>query len=166
VELGHILQGQNLQRLPKKYELRNLPMALIKCPECQKQCSDKALKCINCGYPIASIQRAEETSPLEAIYPKIQSIYSGSRVSVKVLPQGKTLKIELNRSGVKILPPAYDILWHKVRQLLNPEILKGYTTLIGTAKFDGDGKTEWSRESSITPDGKVVITAKESILSS
>jgi tRNA(Ile2) C34 agmatinyltransferase TiaS len=27
-------------------------MALIKCPECGKDVSDKADKCINCGYPI------------------------------------------------------------------------------------------------------------------
>lgn len=27
-------------------------MALIKCPECKKEISDKALQCIHCGYPI------------------------------------------------------------------------------------------------------------------
>ncbi len=29
-------------------------MALIKCPECGKEVSDKAQNCPNCGYPIAS----------------------------------------------------------------------------------------------------------------
>ncbi len=29
-------------------------MALIKCPECGKQVSDKAEACPNCGYPVAS----------------------------------------------------------------------------------------------------------------
>jgi len=29
-------------------------MALIKCPECGKQISDKASCCPNCGYPMAS----------------------------------------------------------------------------------------------------------------
>ena len=29
-------------------------MALIKCPECGKQISDKANVCIGCGYPIKS----------------------------------------------------------------------------------------------------------------
>ena len=28
-------------------------MALIKCPECGKEISDKATNCINCGFPIA-----------------------------------------------------------------------------------------------------------------
>ena len=27
-------------------------MALIKCPECEKEVSDKAQTCIHCGYPI------------------------------------------------------------------------------------------------------------------
>ena len=29
-------------------------MALITCPECKKEISDKADKCINCGYPLSS----------------------------------------------------------------------------------------------------------------
>lgn len=32
-------------------------MALIKCPECGKEISDKAAACPNCGYPIASEQK-------------------------------------------------------------------------------------------------------------
>lgn len=31
-------------------------MALIKCPECGKEISDKAKKCIHCGCPIATEQ--------------------------------------------------------------------------------------------------------------
>ena len=29
-------------------------MSLIKCPECQKEISDKAQQCVHCGYPINS----------------------------------------------------------------------------------------------------------------
>ncbi len=32
-------------------------MALIKCPECGKEISDKSSACIHCGYPIANIQQ-------------------------------------------------------------------------------------------------------------
>ena len=28
-------------------------MALIKCPECNKEVSDKAEICVHCGYPIS-----------------------------------------------------------------------------------------------------------------
>ena len=40
-------------------------MALIKCPECGRQVSDKAAACPDCGYPInSSIQsHAESTKP-------------------------------------------------------------------------------------------------------
>ena len=32
-------------------------MSLIKCPECQRQVSDKAVSCPNCGFPISSVVR-------------------------------------------------------------------------------------------------------------
>lgn len=31
-------------------------MALIKCPECGKEISDKATVCINCGYSLESLK--------------------------------------------------------------------------------------------------------------
>ncbi len=40
-------------------------MALIKCPECGKEVSDKAKACPNCGYPVASIKIKKET-PIQA----------------------------------------------------------------------------------------------------
>ena len=36
-------------------------MALIACPECEKQISDKAIACPNCGYPVR--ERQQETAP-------------------------------------------------------------------------------------------------------
>jgi uncharacterized membrane protein YvbJ len=38
-------------------------MSLIECPECKKQISDKALKCPQCGAPIASISSPTSTGP-------------------------------------------------------------------------------------------------------
>ena len=43
-------------------------MALIKCPECGKEISDKASTCINCGFPLSELEnvsRTEKTSSLE-----------------------------------------------------------------------------------------------------
>lgn len=40
-------------------------MALIKCPECGKELSDKAPACINCGYPLANIP-VENTIPQQS----------------------------------------------------------------------------------------------------
>ena len=33
-------------------------MALIKCPECGKEISNKAIACPSCGCPIASLEEA------------------------------------------------------------------------------------------------------------
>ena len=45
-------------------------MALIKCPECGKEISDKASACINCGFPLAAMQTesVEEKNKKEVIY--------------------------------------------------------------------------------------------------
>ena len=44
-------------------------MALIKCPECGKEISDKSSACIHCGYPLANIQQEKpnvtQTQPME-----------------------------------------------------------------------------------------------------
>ena len=32
-------------------------MALIKCPECEKEVSDKAPVCIHCGFPLKKVLR-------------------------------------------------------------------------------------------------------------
>lgn len=37
-------------------------MALIRCPECGKEISDKAEACPNCGYPIAGLGKAKRTT--------------------------------------------------------------------------------------------------------
>lgn len=38
-------------------------MALIKCPECGKEISDKSSVCIHCGYPLANSQQEEPHMP-------------------------------------------------------------------------------------------------------
>lgn len=43
---------------------RGHSMALIKCPECGREISDKAKACIHCGYPIAEIADMQEVAPL------------------------------------------------------------------------------------------------------
>jgi hypothetical protein len=47
--------------------ITNKFMALINCPECNKQISDQAPACIQCGYPLASknLGQQSETNPSE-----------------------------------------------------------------------------------------------------
>ena len=49
-----------LQRDKTKQDRSDL-MALIKCPECGKEISDKSPACIHCGYPVA--KREKTTTP-------------------------------------------------------------------------------------------------------
>ena len=43
-------------------------MALIKCPDCQKDVSDKADKCPYCGYPIISLSSNNTLSPASSTF--------------------------------------------------------------------------------------------------
>lgn len=49
-------------------------MALIKCPECGKEVSDKASACINCGYPIQDTNQAVE-NPIVALFDEYAATY-------------------------------------------------------------------------------------------
>ena len=51
-------------------------MALINCPECNKEISDKAVNCPSCGFPLnkpcnTQIQQTEQTSYQEIAFPKL-----------------------------------------------------------------------------------------------
>ncbi|MFQ7000483.1 MAG: ribosomal protein L7/L12 [Clostridium sp.] len=58
-------------------------MALIKCPECGKEISDKALACIHCGFPLKEINK-EENKKCE--FYKVILIESGSN-KIKVIKE-------------------------------------------------------------------------------
>lgn len=45
-------------------------MALIKCPECGKEVSDRATACINCGYPLKEIKNEADTNGIAALFTK------------------------------------------------------------------------------------------------
>lgn len=59
-------------------------MALIKCPECGKEISDKAGNCPNCGYPIQTDQKTEETSP-----PPVNAVPQGTQETKPQKPKKK-----------------------------------------------------------------------------
>jgi uncharacterized membrane protein YvbJ len=43
-------------------------MALIKCPECGKEISDKALSCPQCGYPISNDNKMLRPKDIKEIF--------------------------------------------------------------------------------------------------
>lgn len=59
-------------------------MALINCPECGKEISDKAKCCIHCGYPLSEIENTDNTN---VCYNKNYSVKleSSGKSTVKVM---------------------------------------------------------------------------------
>lgn len=62
-------------------------MALINCPECNKEISDKAVSCPNCGYPM----KTGESSKSKCGYPYNGQQYDISQIQW-LLEQGETIK--------------------------------------------------------------------------
>lgn len=48
-------------------------MALIKCPECGKEVSDKASTCIHCGYPLS--ESTQQRPQPQTVSQPVQSVY-------------------------------------------------------------------------------------------
>lgn len=67
-------------------------MALIKCPECGKEISDKALACIHCGFPLSLIDNESKTQTVEG------SVTAKKEESV---PDEKGYSMELLNYGIK-----------------------------------------------------------------
>lgn len=67
-------------------------MALIKCPECGKEISDKSSQCIHCGYPLNEVSvNNQDISSLKAdilnlATARVQSKESGTDATIKLYP--------------------------------------------------------------------------------
>ena len=57
-------------------------MALIKCPECGKEISDKSSACIHCGYPLANIQ--QEKTNVTQTQPVGNSVSSEHKTTIEL----------------------------------------------------------------------------------
>lgn len=81
-------------------------MALINCPECGKQISDKATVCPNCGYPISS---ASNTSSSKTSLVRVKLEPTPGVINQKVSitcpgaswtgKTGQVAELQINRSG-------------------------------------------------------------------
>lgn len=75
-------------------------MALISCPECAREVSDKAASCPGCGYPISNNQSATPASvnddPICPVFPsdlsigKAPSMFSSARMMGTYKPDGNS----------------------------------------------------------------------------
>jgi uncharacterized paraquat-inducible protein A len=73
-------------------------MALINCPDCKKQISDEAKRCMNCGYPV-----------------RVKQKYLGVRVLMSIVIMAIGLYLVLNGSampgGIAILFGLFMVLF-------------------------------------------------------
>ena len=81
-------------------------MTIIICPECKKKVSDKADRCLNCGYPL---KRADKTSLYDVIY---VSQGTASNVQSKMALDKVLKDIDPNCDTIM---PTYDILRNRKR---------------------------------------------------
>ena len=71
-------------------------MALIHCPECKNEISDKAQTCPNCGFPIAKQQKSPEKSALLAM---LWDSEEDGYISVKCPKSKKVSRIKQSRTS-------------------------------------------------------------------
>ncbi len=77
-------------------------MALIKCPECGKEISDKAEKCPNCGYPISNQSKAKD---------EYDNLYSAARAFSKPKNSNKSEeKKEISSTGRMVVGIIFIVL--------------------------------------------------------
>lgn len=55
-------------------------MAMVRCPECQQEISDRAMMCPHCGYPVRGLGGYEYRSPWELFGLPLVHIVSGYRM--------------------------------------------------------------------------------------
>ena len=132
-------------------------MAIISCPECGRQVSDKALKCPQCNYPIGNLEKQESES-LQVLQEKIQGVVSASGLTVKVNSVGKSLNIKLTRTEVKpITTGSYGQIWLKILPQLKTDDLKGFSQILISAYSEREiNKSEWERQNDINSKGGIV----------
>ena len=77
-------------------------MALIKCPECGKEISDRAVSCPHCGYPIKSLSREKESVNEYAV---ILEDYKASIVKcIKIVREVTGLGLKEAKEAVEKVP--------------------------------------------------------------
>ncbi len=133
-------------------------MALINCPECGKEISDKAISCPNCGCPTNIIQKEEETELMQ--FPNLPSdLNIGQQITnwsfdaaikgeydhienvIKVIPHGNVL-VALHTHGIQISKgltfyPIHNSQIISINTAWREDIVKTDKSVIGRAVVGG-----------------------------
>ena len=117
-------------------------MALIKCPECGREVSDKAIACIQCGYPLAQelnvVQELKEKSVSENTTKKIVILHDME--GVNMLYEAVLNLVVKNINGIsksdaktfveKGKPIVINNLDHETACMLDEKIREAFRSLI------------------------------------
>jgi hypothetical protein len=140
-------------------------MAIISCPECGRQVSDKALKCPQCAHPIANtnFQRESSLDHLQLLQEKIQEKLKDLCITVKIISVGNSLNIKLTRPAWLRInkSPTLSQVWIQIKPELTQDVLRGFNNLLITSNFEGDITSEWERQSDIDSTGKILPNKEE-----
>ena len=79
-------------------------MALIKCPECGKEISDKSSICIHCGYPISEMKENSEELQEELLLKESKPLPENELLPEKQLKRDQNSSIKEEKKNVKIKP--------------------------------------------------------------
>lgn len=92
-------------------------MALIKCPECKSEVSDKASSCLVCGYPIMehkrkkeSLQRMKEVGKIARVVVGVFSILLCMSILSAVVTSGLNVTSGIGVSGIALLTMGFFLL--------------------------------------------------------
>ena len=111
-------------------------MALIKCPECGKEISDRAQACIHCGYPLASNEPVggkviikAQTNPVDVTERQMTfDIFTTSGKLLCTIEPGRVKNIEIDNDVEIFARPTYGLEFTKERRKTNSIRISGNKT--------------------------------------
>ena len=83
-------------------------MALIKCPECGRDVSDRAISCPNCGYPINELTVSDDGKLLSEIVVNDSIVLYFSSQTL-VIKQGGEMRVSDTLSSFSIMDVEKDL---------------------------------------------------------
>lgn len=93
-------------------------MAIINCPECGKEISDKAEKCVHCGYPL-NLQSKEKIHTKELLERYYNSVAGNSQANTRTLIDKTELYAYEQKIGKELIDMDADDLVGLILELKN-----------------------------------------------
>lgn len=134
-------------------------MALINCPECGKEVSDRAQVCIHCGYPLSELKNTQEVSANESVVID-EEAYKNDKVISREIDASKYYKVSLvklglddekNKAAIKKLGLDYDRVVSELPFVLAEDVDgKGANYILN--RFDDTGCTIEAEEIPVDDD--------------